>query len=885
MNGVRCGPPMSALSDGDRMVTDDREKADLFAKQFAKVSCSLNYSDEFREHKLDVETNRPELFANDAPVTAMTEKLNVDFSIGELERAIGQTRRGTATGEDRVAADFLAHLPTVAKNVVVRLFNKVWTEGKLPCVWKRAIVIPILKAGKDGRAAESYRPIALTSALCKLMERLVANRLTWYLETHGLLCNVQSGFRRHRSTIDPIARLHDQIVRQIGNGGFVLAVFVDMEKAYDMMWRKGLMLKLKQFGINGRMFDWIADFLEGRSIRVRVGTSLSRDTVLENGTPQGAMISPSAFIAMINDLPSYVHDADTSLFADDTMLQVHGKSVKLLVTKMQRALDSLQGWCDQWGFKISTSKTVAVLFTHHLTDECAVNLSLNGQPLAVEKSAKFLGVVFDRRLTWREHIEYVRAKCQKRLNLLRSLSGTTWGADRQSMLTVYRALIRSIVDYGAIVYDSASETMLQSVASIQYQALKLACGAMVGTSAAALQVECGEWPLALRRLAQQIKFAAKVKATAGHMANDIFAEHWTSYYGKFSNRCRPLAAKVENYFRTHDKKFRGPELGHVPPWLVRSPRTDIELAGEVSKHDAPGMLAALARNKIAEYGDCFQIYTDASRLSNGVVGVGCLIAASSENEDIEHSARISDGSTVYTAELYAVSLALVYVKQLAARSERRRFAIFSDSLSVVTAFRSGKSKGRPNLLREAMETLHGTDSDVTLIWLPSHIGIQGNEKADRLANLGANRPEPDHEIDFELGEAYAEVDRYVMEMWQNHWDNEPTGSFYRRLVPKVGGTSRMLFSTRQYETAATRLRFGKCRLNAYLHQIGLHETGHCDRCNVPETVEHFLFDCTGEVTELVRDACRDRGIDATVEAVLGNQSALLSIVRASGSRL
>ena len=106
MNGTRCCPAMSALRDGDRQVTDDREKADLFAKQFAKVSCSLNYSDEFRERKLDVETNRPELFANDAPVTAMTEKLNVEFSLGELERAIGQTRRVTATGEDRVAADF-----------------------------------------------------------------------------------------------------------------------------------------------------------------------------------------------------------------------------------------------------------------------------------------------------------------------------------------------------------------------------------------------------------------------------------------------------------------------------------------------------------------------------------------------------------------------------------------------------------------------------------------------------------------------------------------------------------------------------------------------------------------------------------------------------------
>jgi hypothetical protein len=165
------------------------------------------------------------------------------------------------------------------------------------------------------------------------------------------------------------------------------------KKAYDMVWRKGLMIKLKRFGINGRMFDWIAAFLEGRSIQVRVGTSLSHVTELENGTPQGAMISPSTFIAMINDLPENASGVDTSLFADDTMLQEHGQNVKLLEAKMQQALDSVQRWCDQWGFTISTNKTVAVLFTRSACKEREVKLSINGKPLKIEESAKFLGVV------------------------------------------------------------------------------------------------------------------------------------------------------------------------------------------------------------------------------------------------------------------------------------------------------------------------------------------------------------------------------------------------------------------------------------------------------------------------------------------------------------
>jgi len=144
------------------------------------------------------------------------------------------------------------------------------------------------------------------------------------------MSSVQSGFRRHHSTIDQTARLHDTIVKRLNTKGHVLAVFLDMEKAFDMVWRKGLMIKLKRLGINGHMFQWMDAFLGDRTIQVRVGSALSDTVVLENGTAQGAMISPSAFISMIDDLPENVKTADTSLFADDGMLFVEGKSVSSL---------------------------------------------------------------------------------------------------------------------------------------------------------------------------------------------------------------------------------------------------------------------------------------------------------------------------------------------------------------------------------------------------------------------------------------------------------------------------------------------------------------------------------------------------------------------------
>jgi len=179
-------------------------------------------------------------------------------------------------------------------------------------------------------------------------------------------------------------------------------------------------------------------------------------------------------------------------------------------------------------------------------------LDINGRPIKTEKSARFLGVVFDQRLTWNEHIDYVTSKCSKRLTLMRAISGTRWGATTKFLTTIYRALIRSVIDYGAIAYDSASETQLQKLDRIQYSALKLCCGAMTTTSASALKVECGEAPLRLRRLQQQIKFAVIVKATSSHIAMSVFDDHWTTHYGRFSDNTKTLAVKVNQFFEDVD---------------------------------------------------------------------------------------------------------------------------------------------------------------------------------------------------------------------------------------------------------------------------------------------------------------------------------------------
>ncbi len=168
---------------------------------------------------------------------------NVPFSMGELLEHTGKT----APGKDEVCYSMLKQLSKEGKKKLLMLYNKVWEEGKVPNSWKEAVIVPIRKPGKDSTKRTNYRPIVLTSHICKLMERMVNERLMYIMEKQGMVTECQSGFRRGRGTMDAVVCLEDEA--QINKE----TVFFDVEKAYDMLWREGLMIKLYRMGVRGRI--------------------------------------------------------------------------------------------------------------------------------------------------------------------------------------------------------------------------------------------------------------------------------------------------------------------------------------------------------------------------------------------------------------------------------------------------------------------------------------------------------------------------------------------------------------------------------------------------------------------------------------------------------
>jgi len=206
--------------------------------------------------------------------------------------------------------------------------------------------------------------------------------------------------------------------------------------------------------------------------------------------------------------------------------------------------------------------------------------------------------------------------------------------------------------------------------------------------------------------------------------------------------------------------------------------------------------------------------------------------------EIEEAARITDGVTILAAEMTAVKSAF-YKIQLLQQTTCIKFAVFTDSLNTIALFSAGQCQSRPNLFAELMILLHGIKSQVVLVWIPSHIGILENERADKLAALGAQRETVDVNIGLELQEAYVRVSAYVNSIWQQEWDTNPMSRHFQQICPTVTATWRPKFHSRTTEVLAHRLRLGRCRLNAHLHQLDQSISDNCNFCSQPETIEHY----------------------------------------------
>ena len=410
----------------------DRQKANQFGKVYKEVSRikrgSLNKEGKEEERNIKRENRK---FLNSRPEER--SKYESELTWEELERAIEDTSNNKAAGNDNIPYDIIKSLGAKAKSFILHLFNQVWKGEPMPQQWRTAVIKPLLKDGKDPKSPGSFRPIALTSCLGKLLEKIVADRLTSYLECNNLINPNQAGFRKERCTTDQVLKLVQMAsdkMHENKDGTTTLVTFFDFSRAYDKVWREGLIHKMIKLKVPYSFVRYTRLFLSARKTMVEINGARSKPFFLNEGLPQGSAISPLLFLIFINDITEFTDEKATpSLFADDTAIWVGAsKDKEESIQEMQRNINAISNWAKKWKMVLNSDKTqVMVLSTSPEDTNWKPELLLDEKKLKVVKEYRFLGVIIDNQLRFNAHVKQIATKCKKRNNILRCLAGKDWG--------------------------------------------------------------------------------------------------------------------------------------------------------------------------------------------------------------------------------------------------------------------------------------------------------------------------------------------------------------------------------------------------------------------------------------------------------------------------
>lgn len=804
------------------------EQANLLGEHFESVSSSQHYTPAFTRHKLQAEKKSVSMSGG------YQEPYNTPFTMHELE-AVLHCAKQTAPGADGIHYTMLCHLHPSTLDLILYLFNRVWSEGQFPSSWKVAIVIPLLKPEKDPSSASSYRPIALTSCLSKTMERMINRRLMYYLEVNSLLDRYQCGFRTARSTVDHLVRLETTVREAFVNRQNCLAVFFDLEKAYDTAWRFGIIQDLFSLGLRGRMLRAIKSYLEQRTFYVRLGTTLSREFLQENGVPQGGVLSVVLFIIKMNSMARVIPaSVQYSIYVDDVQVSVSSCNPSICERRVQLTINNLTKWADNNGFKFSPAKTVSVCFSRRRGVAIDPALTMYGTPILNRAEHKFLGLIMDAKLTFIPHIKYLKLKSVKALNILKVLSHMSWGSDRLCLLRIYHSVVRSRLDYGCVVYGSAKPSALKMLDPVHHQGLRLATGAFRTSPVLSLYAEANEFSLDNRRFALGLMYSLRIRSVPEHPARDNVEntkfqktfQNKPSFAPPFSMRTRASAESVGM-----DSKPAVVQYSlQVAPWDYCHIQCDFTLT-KYSKKDTPNDVMRQEFSELqSQYGEYTSFYTDGTKK-------GPLVGCSMIGPSIKQVRRINPTATILTAELYGLLLAVEHIT----KKKIRRSIIYTDSLSSLRAVNSVKRVTNALVLELQNKIISASNKniDIILCWVPSHVGIPGNEEADCAACSASEKEVEMHKIPYR--DYHTSLMHCIRAKWQKEWNNEIHNKLHM-VKPVLSEWESARHRERFYEVVLCRLRIGHTRLT-HGHLLRGDEAPVCEHCDSQLSILHILVEC------------------------------------------
>jgi len=542
-------------------------------------------------------------------------------------------------------------------------------------------------------------------------------------------------------------------------------------------------------------------------------------------------------------------------FIDDIAYGISGLTAQGNIERLQAILSKSEKWKEKHGAQFEPSKYMLIHFTRNTRLDVTASIQLNGTTISPDKEARYLGVIFDQKLKFHSHLEYATKKGTKFALALSNIARITWGTPFKYVRRLYTAVIRPRIQYGAAIWHRPEDTrgspatsQANSLTAVQRLAMKTITGCFKTTSTAALQHETELLPIELELRKQITKYLTRIQT--------LPAKHPTKAW---------LIRAIRHRGTTNSITFKS-NLEHL---VKQYPSYVTETMEEIHPHIKPPWwtltnttthIATIPKDKAKEEHENFLkdnstpnilfIYTDGSGIENHI---GAAAYSPTTSAAAHHYLGKADNTNVYAAELTGIHLA---VKMAGKSSEQYdKCYIYVDNQSSIQAIDKPKQQSGQYIIRNILQSLEELQNqrpnlEFRIEWVPGHMNIDGNEKADEEAKKAALEKLSEEQAPLypKLKSAQTtKINDDINMAAKKAWNNGKTNARQLRKLtrPRRVKAGVQLYGSlpRKQLTNLIRLRTGHCRLNSYLNQRNIIEDPTCDCGRGIENVKHFLLLC------------------------------------------
>ena len=754
------------------------------------------------------------------------ESITQSVRISELENTLKKCK-GTTPSTDKITYSMIKNSCNLLKERICKLYTNILQTGIYPHDWKNALLVPIPKSGKNANRLEGYRPVSLLPVLSKVFDKILARRILKFAGSN--LFKEQHAFLPKRGVHSLCHQLEFQIKRNTTQGKHSIVLSEDLEKAFDKVVVTHVIEELHLWNVPNSILKLVWSFLTYRRISVRVDGFISRSFMLDNGTPQGSPLSVMVYTIYANSLIRILKNCPGidyfGIYADNIFAVASGSTMEIEFS-LNHFDGKIKQWADEKGAVIPI-ETAEALHTCRRY-KCDLNpIRIRNKEVVVKKNMRVLGITFSKNTLWDEHIKKIIDKLKKINNLLKVICSRKKGPHFETAIQICRTLTEGTFQHCITIYGWTSEENKKKLNSAINNCFRSAGNFLRPTRIESLRIEAGYEDFEAILFHRSVKLAAKSLTCVEESLHELFWDVWKNRKVKTQKLKHNSILNICKYLE--EKHIPIPEKPKDKALIKGKLKIDISLSSFDKKKSPPLIYKQLFKERTMDFAPDSMIYTDGSN-RDGISSYAVVLEKTDDEFEIIQDGILSPYAGVFISELEALRIAVKY-----ASSSKKKTLICSDSLSVLKSLYNNNKNYNTYIIND----VSGDICNIKLLWIPSHIGIKGNENADEAAKDASRKPRIFQTPCIEKAITNYYMAHHILEKKQK-WNE--SSAFLRSFNKDIVRPTYNYSLSRDNCIKIARLRVGK-PLFSTQHIYNKTNPLQCSSCHINLTVQHIFCEC------------------------------------------